>query len=287
MTPVFFFCERRLQMFNVKLLFNNVKNKAIEKSPELLIGFGFACMLTSTVLAVKETPKALRLIEEEKDRINEELELKAERDGTEVEYVDELTKREIIKVTWKCYIKSGIAACIGGILIYKGTDLYSIRNVFLASAYDASRNFIKNYRDEVVKSIGEDKEKEIMDKIDRKNVDESIMTRLDPIYAPGYYVKDIFKEADTDREFMSSLNEIDRACNEINYKMLINTFASRSDFYDIIGIGHTSKSDYEGWNIYEDGMIMIISEPDVTKDGRPCMTIRFSKEPRNKFDIIG
>ena len=38
---------------------NNVINKVSEKSPEILVGIGLAGMLTSTVLAVKATPKAL------------------------------------------------------------------------------------------------------------------------------------------------------------------------------------------------------------------------------------
>ena len=41
---------------------NNVINKVSEKSPETLVGIGLAGMLTSTVLAVKATPKALDIL---------------------------------------------------------------------------------------------------------------------------------------------------------------------------------------------------------------------------------
>lgn len=37
-------------------------------SPEILLGIGIASGITTTVLAVKATPKALELIEKEKDR---------------------------------------------------------------------------------------------------------------------------------------------------------------------------------------------------------------------------
>ena len=37
-----------------------------KKSPEILTGLGIAGMVTTTVLAVKATPKALELIEDEK-----------------------------------------------------------------------------------------------------------------------------------------------------------------------------------------------------------------------------
>ena len=52
---------------DIKKLRNEVISKVSEKSPEILIGIGLAGMLTSTVLAVKATPKALDILEEHKD----------------------------------------------------------------------------------------------------------------------------------------------------------------------------------------------------------------------------
>lgn len=47
---------------NVAKLFNTIKSGMCKRSPEILIGFGIAGMITTTVLAVKATPKALMLI---------------------------------------------------------------------------------------------------------------------------------------------------------------------------------------------------------------------------------
>ena len=57
-------------------------------SPEILTGLGIAGMLTTTILAVKATPKALKLIENKKKELN----------------TDELTALQTIKATWKPYM---------------------------------------------------------------------------------------------------------------------------------------------------------------------------------------
>ncbi len=46
----------------------SITRKAMKKhSPEILTGIGIAGMITTTVMAVKATPKALILLEEKKD----------------------------------------------------------------------------------------------------------------------------------------------------------------------------------------------------------------------------
>ena len=52
-----------------KQIRNDVISKVTEKSPEILVGFGLAGMLTSTVLAVNATPKALDILEQEEEEL--------------------------------------------------------------------------------------------------------------------------------------------------------------------------------------------------------------------------
>lgn len=51
---------------NVSKVYNDLKKATIKHSPEILTGIGIAGMVSTTVLAVKATPKALLLIENEK-----------------------------------------------------------------------------------------------------------------------------------------------------------------------------------------------------------------------------
>ena len=47
--------------------FKEIKATMSAHSPEILTGIGIAGMITTTVLAVKATPKALKLIEDAED----------------------------------------------------------------------------------------------------------------------------------------------------------------------------------------------------------------------------
>ena len=62
--------------------------------PEILTGIGITGMLTSTILAVRATPEALRLIEASKQELHK----------------DELTPIETVKATWRSYLPSVIAS---------------------------------------------------------------------------------------------------------------------------------------------------------------------------------
>ena len=70
---------------NVSKLVNDTKTVLSKKSPEILTGIGVAGMITTTILAVKATPKALMLL-----------------DDAEREKCEPLTVTEKVKTCWKC-----------------------------------------------------------------------------------------------------------------------------------------------------------------------------------------
>ena len=77
---------------NMMNLIRSFKSSVSKHSPEILTGIGIAGMITTTVLAVKATPKAIKLIEAEK----------------RVKHVDTLSPIDTVKTAWKCYIPAAI-----------------------------------------------------------------------------------------------------------------------------------------------------------------------------------
>lgn len=77
----------------------SVRTAMKKHSPEILTGIGIAGMITTTVMAVKVTPKALILLEEKKDELD----------------TDRLEPKDIIKTAWPCYIP---AAVVGSISVF-------------------------------------------------------------------------------------------------------------------------------------------------------------------------
>lgn len=98
---------------NLTKILGSVKVATVKHSPEILTGIGIAGMVTTTVMAVRATPKALELIEEEKRRLNYEILEEAKKSGCETSNpIIHLEPIEIIKMTWKCYIPAGVSCIV-------------------------------------------------------------------------------------------------------------------------------------------------------------------------------
>lgn len=74
----------------------SVRTAMKKHSPEILTGIGIAGMITTTVMAVKATPKALILLEEKKDELD----------------TDRLEPKDIIKTAWPCYIPAAVVSWV-------------------------------------------------------------------------------------------------------------------------------------------------------------------------------
>lgn len=120
-----------------------VGNKLSEHSPEILTGIGITGLLSTTVLAVKATPKALRLIDEKKEEYD----------------TDELTNMEVIKTCWKCYIPAAVTASVSVACIIGANSVNSKRNAVLATAYKLSESAFSEYKEKLLKLLEKRKKK--------------------------------------------------------------------------------------------------------------------------------
>lgn len=95
-------------------------SKVLSKnSPTILTGLGVAGLISTAVMAVKATPKAIELIDQLRDdEINRRLRNLGFVGEEELHHsVNEqcdvkLTKKEIIKVTWKCYVPAALMGVV-------------------------------------------------------------------------------------------------------------------------------------------------------------------------------
>lgn len=124
---------------SIKMFAKNIGLSLQKSSPELLVGLGIAGMVATVVLAVKATPKAIELVEEEKKRQNEELLEEAKEKGEEeCTQVTELKPTDTVKTAWKCYIPTMISGAISISCIIGGVSLKAGRYAALATAYTIS-----------------------------------------------------------------------------------------------------------------------------------------------------
>ncbi len=267
----------------IKNFIKGVKIGFDKYSPEILIGLGIASAITSTVLAVKATPKALLLIKKEEK-------IKARKYNAKYDELDiaaeslSLSKPEMIKVTWKCYIPAAISGVASVAFLLGSNSVHVKRNAAIATAYKLSETALTDYKKEVIETIGEEKAKLIQDKVAQKHVDEHPVSSNQVIIAGSG--KQLCYDGISGRYFESDIQTIRAAVNTINETMVYEMYASLGDFYNEIGLPPTTLSDELGWNL-DDGQLEISYGSAISDDGRPCITLDYHVAPRYDFSKLG
>ena len=250
--------------------------KTIEKvttkhSPEILLGLGIAGGITTTVLAVKATPKALTLLEEEK------------RSRRKNDEDDKLKPIEVVKTAWKPYIPAVVSGITSIACVVGSHSINAKRNAVIATAYKLTETAFSEYRDAVVEQIGEKKEQEIQDKVSEKHVRKAMETNEVIITGNG---KTLFYDPIIDRLFESDLQTVRRVINDINAQIIHQDYISLNEFYYALGLKQVETiGDQMGWNV-NSGLIDIKFGTCLTEDGRPAIALKYKVEPRYDYSKL-
>lgn len=265
---------------SVMKFIKTVKRGFGKRSPEILLGLGIASAITSTVLAVKATPKAMELLAEaEKENINRQI--KEGVPGPEVK--NGLPSAQVVKTVWKCYIPAAISGAASIACLLGSHSVNAKRNAALATAYKLSETALNEYREKVVEEIGEDKEKVIRDKVSQKHLDEKPVSKNEVVITGTG--KQLCYDGISGRYFESDIQTIRAAVNKINETMVYEMYAALNDFYNEIGLSNTDMGDELGWNL-DDGLLEISYGAMVADDGRPCITLDYRIAPRYDFSKL-
>jgi len=250
----------------------NVRMIAEKRSPEILTGIGIAGMIGTVVMAVRATPKACQLIENEKyERACEE-----DIDGI----MRDLKHIDYIKLSWRCYLPAAITGCISVVCLISGSSVNSKRNAALATAYTLSESALKEYKNKVVETIGEKKEQGVRDAIAKDRLDRNPVKSKEVIITGKG--ETLCYDSISGRYFKSDIDKIKKAINELNRQMLEEMYVSLNDFYYAIGLSNTSMGDDLGWNI-DQGLLELDFSAQLMENGEPCLAIDYRIQPKHKF----
>lgn len=242
------------------------KTSITKHSPEILTGIGIAGMIMTTVLAVKATPKAIRLIEEAKEEKGEDL-----------------TKAETVKTCWKAYIPAA-ATCVASTACLIGASSVSIRrNAMLATAYKLSETAFSEYKEKVVETIGDEKEKIVREKVSEERIKKNPITKNEIIMTN--YGDTQFYETLSGRYFKSDIEQIKKVVNYLNKDMLQDMFGaiSLNEFYDELELERIDLGDELGWCV-DKGLIEIDFTSKIADNGKPCIVLDYINAPHYGFD---
>lgn len=252
---------------SMSMVIRSVRQWSSEHSPGILMGFGITGVVATVVLSVKATPKALILLED-----------------AEKEKGEELTKTEMVKVAWKPYIPVLISGGVSISCLIGANSANNKRNAALAAAYKISETALADYREKVIETIGEKKEKTVRDKVAQKRVESNPSSKNSIIINNNGNT--LCYETVLGRYFKSDIDKIKKTVNELNSRMLREGYISLTDFYNEIGLTPTPISDDLGWNV-DNGLIEVYFSSQLADDGTPCIVVDYEKLPFARFNRFG
>ena len=273
-----------MSKFNVSALFKTAQQTISRHSPEILTGIGIAGMITTTILAVKATPKAEKLIELECERQNRERRNEATENGDECfSKVTKLKPIEVVKVTWKCYIPAAISCATSVACLIGASSVNAKRNAALAAAYNLSATALSEYKEKVVETIGEKKEHTVKDKVAEEHMKKNPVSKNEVIVTKTGNT--LCFDAISGRYFKSDIDKIKKAENELNKRMLSEMYISLNEFFDELGLDHISIGDDLGWNL-DGGLIDLDFSSQIADDGTPCLVVNYQVTPKYGYSSL-
>ncbi len=194
-------------------------------SPVILTGVSMIGVVTTTILGIQATPKALKLI-------NEAEELKG----------GKLTKKELVKTAWKPYIPTAISCftTLGAILSLHILDTRAQKT--LMGAYAALNNLHQEYVAKTKELYGDDADQKVKNAILN---DHPVMFK--DLSEGGQ----LFFDYQSLRYFESSIEDVLRAENELNAEFASSGAVTMNDFYRLLGLEPLSYANEIGW--YDNG----------------------------------
>lgn len=235
-----------------------------KNSPEILTGIGIAGMLTTVVLAVRATPKATEKLDD----------LREEYDGEKV------PPMEFVKKVGPGYVPAIVTGVASTACLIGATSINSRRNAALITAYQISTTALSEYKDKVIETIGENKEREVRDSIAKDKIEKN------PVKNNTVIVTDkgetLCYDTTSGRYFKSDIHNIRKTVEILNKNLRDDMYVSLNDFYSEIGLPEVSIGEDLGWNM-DDGYIEIDFSSQLSEDERPCLVLEFNISPRYDF----
>jgi hypothetical protein len=161
--------------------------------------------------------------------------------------------------------------------------VHARRTAALATAYKISETALTEYKDKVVETIGEKKEKQVRDKIDKDHIDKDPVSKKEVIITKAG--ETLCYDMLSGRYFKSDIEQIKKAVNELNRRMMNDMYISLNEFYDELGLSHTAIGYEIGWNI-DSGLIETDFSSQIADDGTPCIVVGYSVAPKYNYSKL-
>lgn len=234
----------------------------------ILTILGGVGVVATSVMAVKATPKALRLIEEAKNEKGEEL-----------------TKWETVKVASPSYIPSLLMGTTTLVCIFGVNVLNKRSQAALMGAYALLDQTHREYKKKVEELYGEEIDENVRKELAKDEYEEYDRDYNDQ-YEDG---KRLFYDEYSKRYFRATNEAVLRAEYELNKILSEDSYASLNEFYSLVDLPEVDYGDHVGWSsaqmfeMYWSSWINFAHTRAEMEDGMVCHIISFT-DPSPNFE---
>jgi hypothetical protein len=242
-----------------------------KNSPNILLGLGLSGFVSTVVMAISATPKAVRLVDNNRGlrpNVNKP-------DG--YTYRPIIDKKDIFKLTWRLYVPTALmgAASIG--LIVASHMVTKHRYAALAGMYGVTKTALSEYQKKVIEIVGDKKARKIDDELVEDKIKAAKNPSADMLVLGESEV--LCFDVVTGRYFKAKIEGIKKVVNELNYRLLQDMFVTLDDFYSELGLDNIKDGNMQGWSV-DDGPIDLRFSSKLTKEGTPCLVVDYSASPK-------
>lgn len=253
---------------NLPQLVTNARLTLSKHSPEILQALGIVGMISTTIMAVKATPRALDIMAELKEKHAEDAE-------------DRKTMgKEILKNVAPVYIPAVATGALSITCLIGASSVNARRRAALATAYTLSEKALREYQEKVVETIGEKKEQAVRDSIAKDKIDRNPVSNTEVIITEKGNT--LCYDAISGRYFRSDIEKLRKVVNELNRQMISDMYVSLNEFYYEIGLPPTPMGNDLGWNI-DRGLIELRFSSQLAEDETPCLVVGYYLEPKYNY----
>ena len=220
----------------------------------ILSGIGSIGVAATSALAIQATPKAVRLIENERKCRDEEL-----------------SKSDIFKLCWKCYVPAAVIGISTIVCIIGANALNKRQQAALASAYMLVSNGYKEYKNKLREVAGEETDISVQEAIVKEKYD-----------GPLNNYDCLFYEYNYGEFFERSKEDVLEAEHQLNLKLANDGYACLNDLYGYLGLPKSDAGRVISWSSDEfhgETWVDFKHELVELEDGMECYVIDILTPP--------
>lgn len=180
-------------------------------------------------------------------------------------------RKEQVKNTWRLYVPAVASGAITVGCILGSAKTNSRRTAAAVTAYSLTEKAFSEYKEKVVEQFGANKEQTIRDELAQEKVANNPPKSEIVVLGDGHVM---CCELYTQRYFRSARPALDKACNDINAKIIRDVYVTLDEFYDLIGLSYTSDSDRLGWDSTK--LLELTFSTIFGPNSEPCLAFEYN-----------